>query len=69
MIWTICDDSGVEVVTSVERFFEPTSVLCWLSDQLNDGSHFLKPSPLESNRQIFYFFCDLPLENQARILL
>jgi hypothetical protein len=21
MIWTICDDSGVEVETSVERFF------------------------------------------------
>jgi hypothetical protein len=59
MIWTICDDSGVEVETSVERFFEPMSVLCWLSDQLywyiNDGSHFLKPSPLESHRQIIFF--------------
>jgi hypothetical protein len=60
LIWTICDDSGVEVKTSVERFFEPTSGLFWLSDRLyryrNDGSHFLKPSPLESKRQINSFF-------------
>jgi hypothetical protein len=66
LIWTICDDSGVEVETSVERFFEPTSGLCWLSDRLyryvNDGSHFLKPSPLESNRQINSFIGHLPPE-------
>jgi hypothetical protein len=65
MIWTICDDSGVEVETSVERFFEPTSVLCWLSDRLyryiNDGSHFPKPSALELNRQINFFWY-LPTE-------
>ncbi len=64
MIWTISDDSGVEVETSVERFFEPTSVLCWLSDRLygylNNGSHFLKPSPLESNRQKFFFLGTCP---------
>lgn len=66
MIWTIRDDSGVEVETNVERFFEPTSVLCWLSDWLyryiNDGSHFLKPSALELNQQIIFLFWYLPTE-------
>ncbi len=46
MIWTICDDSGVEVETSVKRFFEPTLVLFWLSDRLY--------------RYIKYYFLKIP---------